>query len=320
MIRYLDLLLRDLLVGSIAELVDETQVSFRPPDDDWIAQVASLTVDGLPVNALNVYLIELRENRKLRSNEVIRSVDGGLVSETLAPMRLDCHYLVTAWSAATVSPAVEPAWDEHALLYEAAAALARHDPLVPEEIYGAAGLDAWPAGFPDVLHDAELPLTFVPADGFPKYAEFWGTMGAGHRWRPAIHLVVTLPVVWPERGVGTPVTTRILDTRIGELALPGGLGLRIGGHVRSAFTPAPDGTPAPVAGAWVVLETPTGQRVALSRTNAAGQFQFGELTAAGWPAGPPASYRLRARTIGYADVIRNLDVPSSSGEYDLLFA
>ena len=179
MIRYLDLLLRDLLVGSIAELVDESQVSFRPPDDDWIAQVASLTVDGSPVNALNVYLIELRENRKLRSNEVVRSVDGGLVSETLAPMRLDCHYLVTAWSAASVSPAVEPAWDEHALLYEAAAALSRHDPLVPEAIYGAAGLGAWPAGFPDALRDAELPLTFVPADGFPKIRRVLGDDGRG---------------------------------------------------------------------------------------------------------------------------------------------
>jgi hypothetical protein len=61
-IRHLDQLLRDLLVSSIDEIADETQVSFRPPDDDWIAQVATLTVDRSPVNALNVYLIERREN------------------------------------------------------------------------------------------------------------------------------------------------------------------------------------------------------------------------------------------------------------------
>ena len=176
MIRYLDLLLRDLLVGSIAELVDESQVGFRPPDDDWIAHVASLTVDGSPVNALNVYLIELRENRKLRSNEVVRSVDGGLVSETLAPMRLDCHYLITAWSGASVSPALEPAWDEHALLYEAAAALSRYDPLIPETIYGAAGLGAWPAGFPDVLRERSFPSRSCPRTASPS------TPSSGGRW------------------------------------------------------------------------------------------------------------------------------------------
>lgn len=319
MIRHLDQLLRDLLLGSVAGITDETQVGFRPPDDDWMGYVATLTVDGSPANALNVYLIELRENRALRSNALVRSVGDGLARETLAPLRLDCHYLITAWSAASVTPAMEPAWDEHALLYEAASELARQDPLVPAQIYGASGLGAWPADFPEVLRDAELPIAFVPVDGFPKYAEFWGTMGTSHRWRPAIHLVVTLPIVWPERSAGTPVTTRILDSRMADPAVPAGLGVRIGGHVRDALAPAADGTPSPVTGAWVVLETPAGRRVALTRTNASGEFQFGELTPGDWPRGLPGTYRLRARTTGYADVVRDVDVPSPSGEYDLLF-
>lgn len=311
MIHHLDQLIRDLFVTSMVELDDESQVGFRPPDDDWIAYVNSLTVAGAPVNALNVYLIELRENRKLRSNEVMRVVNGGVVSETQAPMRLDCHYLITAWSPASVTPALEPAWDEHALLYDAAAVLALHDPIVPEDIYGASGLGAWPSGFPEELEEAELPIAFVPMEGFPKYAEFWGTMGTTPRWRPAIHLAVTLPIIRAERSVGAEVTTRILDARIGDPGAPAGLGLRIGGHVRDALAPQADGSPSVVAGAWITLDTPAGKRMALVRTDAQGRFQLGELS--------PGVYRLRARTVGHADVVRDVNVPSETGEYDLLF-
>jgi hypothetical protein len=310
-IRHLDQLLRDLFVTSMVELGDESQVGFRPPDDDWIAYVNSLTVAGAPANALNVYLIELRENRVLRSNEVLRVVNGGAVSETQAPMRLDCHYLITAWSPASVTPALEPAWDEHALLYDAAAVLALHDPIVPEEIYGPSGLGLWPVGFPPELQDAELPIAFVPMEGFPKYAEFWGTMGTAHRWRPAIHLAITLPIIRAERSAGAEVTTRILDMRIGDPAASAGVVLRIGGHVRDAAAPQADGSPSLVAEGWVMLETLAGKRMALVRTDAQGRFQLGGLQ--------PGTYRLRARTIGHADVIRDVAVPSETGEYDLLF-
>jgi hypothetical protein len=310
-IQHVDQLLRDLFVTSMTDLSDESQVGFRPPDDDWIAYVNSLTVAGAPASALNVYLIELRENRVLRSNELLRTVNGGVVSETQAPMRLDCHYLITAWSPASATPAVEPAWDEHALLYDAASVLALHDPIVPEDIYGASGLGLWPGDFPEELEEAELPIAFVPMEGFPKYAEFWGTMGTTHRWRPAIHLAVTLPVIRAQRSAGAEVTTRILDTRIGDPAVPGGLGLRIGGHVRDALAPRDDGSPSPVTGAWVTLETPAGKRMALVRTDAEGRFQLGELQ--------PGTYRLRARTIGHADVVRDVTVPSETGEYDVLF-
>lgn len=310
MIRSLDQLLRDLFVGSIAGLVDESQIGFRPPDDDWIAYVNTLTVDGAPANALNVYLIELRENRALRSNEMIRAARGGFIGETRAPMRLDCHYLVTAWSSAQVSPAVEPSWDEHELLYQAASVLAANDPILPATIYGPSGLGAWPADFPEALRDAELPVAFVPMEGFPKYAEFWGTMGSSHRWRPAIQLAVTLPILWAERSAGAEVTTRVLDFRI-DPAAPADLGLRIGGHVLDALAPAADGSPALVPEAWVTLEAASGQRMALVRTDGAGRFQLGELR--------PGTYRLRARTSGHADVVREVVVPSESGEYDLVF-
>lgn len=310
MIRHLDQLLRDLFVMNVAEIADEAQIGFRPPDDDWIAYVNSLTVDGAPASALNVYLIELRENRALRSNERMRSVSAGVVGETEAPMRLDCHYLVTAWSPAAASPAIEPAWDEHDLLYSATAALALHDPIMPSRIYGPSGL--WPADFPAHLAEAELPVSFVPVEGFPKYAEFWGTMGTVHRWRPAIHLAVTLPILRTEKLAGTEVTTRLLDTRIGDPAIPAGLGARIGGRVLDALAPQPDGSPSAAPGAWVTLETPAGRRMAITRTDGLGGFQLGELR--------PGAYRLRARAAGHVDVVREVVVPSETGEYDLVLA
>lgn len=313
MIGYLDALIRDLLVGGIDEIGDEMQVRFPPPDDEWITYVNGLTSNGQPVNALNVYLIDVRENRKLRSNQVTRAVGDGFVAESFAPMRLDCHYLITAWSPADVSPAIEPAMDEHKLLYEVAAVLANHQPLVPSNVY-TGGL---PLGFPEAIADAALPIEFVPVEGFSKYAEFWGTMGASKPWRPAIQLVVTLPILY-EPGDPVPfVTTQLSNYRIGEN--DAGTQMRIGGYVLDAISPGADGAPVPVQGAWVELEALTGERLQLTRTNGSGQFEFGELRPAGSVDGTPHTYRLRAHSIGYPETTRELQFPSPSGVYDLLF-
>lgn len=315
MIRYLDELLRDLFVNTIDEISDEMQVRFQPPDDTWIGYVNSLTSNGQPANALNVYLIEVRENRKLRSNQVTREVMEGFVAEHLAPMRLDCHYLITSWSPAAASPAIEPSWDEHMLLYEVTAVLANNAPLVPSEVYGASGL---PMGFPDTIADAELPIQFVPVEGFPKYAEFWGTMGAGRPWRPAIHLVVTLPILYDPPEPVPYVTTQLTHYRVGEGNADAGTSMRIGGYVLNTLAPNPDGTPAPIEGAWIQLEKLTGERLKLTRSNASGQFEFGELRTDVLANETPATYRLRAQMHGYPEITRELQLPSSSGEYDLL--
>ncbi|ABA58341.1 hypothetical protein Noc_1875 [Nitrosococcus oceani ATCC 19707] len=205
MITHLDNLLRHLFIATIDEITDETQVRFQPPDEDWRAYVSNLIVDGQPANALNVYMIDMRENRKLRSNERTRDIQNGTVIEIPAPFRLDCHYVITAWSPAQVSQAVEPAVDEHALLYKATAALTNNEPLVPRMVYAPNPL---PETFPKSIADAELPTALLPVEGFPKYAEFWGTMGVNHRWKPAIYLTVTLPVIYASQIAGPMVTKR----------------------------------------------------------------------------------------------------------------
>src|SRR5262245_1718256 len=135
MIQYLDNLLRHLFLAQITDITIEDQVGFQPPDEEWRGHVTNL--EG---TALNVYLVDLRENRQLRSNERVRGIQNGIVSETPAPRRVDCHYLITAWSPAETTPAVEPTLDEHALLAAVTGVLMRNESLIPRKVYAPAPL------------------------------------------------------------------------------------------------------------------------------------------------------------------------------------
>jgi hypothetical protein len=78
----------------VTNIASEDQVRFQPSDQEWRTVVSNLGVR----NALNVYLFEMREKRKLRTNERMREIESGVVTDTRAPRRVDCHYLITAWS------------------------------------------------------------------------------------------------------------------------------------------------------------------------------------------------------------------------------
>jgi 5-hydroxyisourate hydrolase-like protein (transthyretin family) len=310
MIDLLDNLMRDLLLAEVDSLTDEEQVRFQPPDEDWRTYVANLTVGGEPAMALNVYLVELRENRKLRSNERVRSIDeNGYISEESAPARLDCHYLITAWSPAEPSPTVESTLDEHALLYDVVAAFFRASPLNPARVYpsGSAALNAWPERFREV----DLPTLVAPVEGFAKLAEFWSAMGEDARWKPTLPLVVTVPVELV-RGLPAPmVTTRITEYRQTGRPETAETWIQIGGHVLDTTHPLPDGSPAPVDGAWVRLETLAGAALETTETNARGRFAFSRLR--------PDQYRLRTVAVGLGEKVREVEVPTQTGEYDLHF-
>jgi hypothetical protein len=292
-IAHLDNLLRHLFVDRIAEITGDDQVGFQPPDQDWRNHVGSLT--GV---ALNVYLVALGENRKLRSNERTREFANGVVQETPAPRRLDCHYLITAWSPVAPSPLAEPVLDEHALLYQVVAVLGNAEPLVPRRVYAPAPL---PGGFPDAIVDAELPTLVLAAEGVPQMSDFWSTVD--WRWKPAVNLTVTLPVLYERQVAGPMVTTRITEYRQSGSAQPAEVWIQIGGHVRSG---AP---PLPVADAWVRLETPGGLPLQTAETRADGRFTFAELAA-----GP---YVLRVRAPGVAESTHPIQVPSAAGGYDV---
>jgi hypothetical protein len=250
MIQHLDNLLRHLFLAEIAEITGEDQVSFQPPDEEWRGHVTNL--EG---NALNVYLVDLRENRKLHSNERVRTVQNGIVSETPAPRRVDCHYLITAWSPAAITPAVEPTLDEHALLAEVTGVLMQNESLIPREVYAP---DPLPATFPAEVAEAELPTSVLPGEGFAKLAEFWGTMGANHRWKPAVYLVVTVPVILRTEVAGPMVTTRITEYRQTGRPETAEVWIQIGGHVLTGSLPQTvavgSATVATVSGVTVTVD------------------------------------------------------------------
>ena len=139
MIHLLDELLQRLFVNEIAEITALGQVRFQPPDQDWRSLIGTITnAAGNVANSLNVYLVDMRENRRLRTNERERVAQGTEIFERPPPRRVDCHYLISAWSPATVTPGLDPTAEEHALLAEVARVLGEHDELNPVAIYGAA--------------------------------------------------------------------------------------------------------------------------------------------------------------------------------------
>jgi hypothetical protein len=291
----LDRTLLRLFRDRIPALATDLQVRFEPPNDDWRTHVANLPAGAL---ALNIYLVDLREDRELRSTERFRETTNGFEFEEPAPARVDCHYLLSAWDQARPAPPVQPTLDEHALLYGVLSVLLNNAPINPSRILTAAQL----AAIDPLIRDSDLPTKIVPPEGFPKLAEFWGSMGQTS-WRPAIYLVVTLPVAFGSEFVGQVVTTLIEEYRL-DGGPPDDIWIQIGGTVLDAAA-------SPVAEAWVRLETAAGVGVQTTRTSALGRFTFIGLS--------PDSYRLRYRAPGRPEQVRVLTVPEPSGDYDVRF-
>jgi hypothetical protein len=195
-------------------------------------------------------------------------------------MRVDCHYLISAWSGAT--DRVYKTRDEHRVLAEALAVL------VEARAIRVAGV--------------ELPTTIAPPEGFAKLAEFWGTMGRKERWRPAVELVVVIPVQPTSEFAGPEVTTLFGEFRPGFSADGAETPIDVGGHVLDPLGVA-------VGGAWVRLETAAGDLLQTATTDEHGRFVFTRLGS--------QPYVLRAGATGIGGDAQPIDVPSPTGKYDL---
>lgn len=301
-----NLMVRDLIQSRIPVLAGPSQVGFEPPDDQWRTAVMSGGEDRL-----NIYLYEIREDLKYRSNERTRRFREGWVHENGTAERLDCHYLITAWSPMVYSPPVsEPTLDEHNLLYTVITVLMRHRGLIPAEVYRP-GL-VIPSGrtlasVPADIRDDTLPLDAALADQIRDLGDYWGTMRVV--WRPTVGLTITIPVIPGAPPVDVPPVTTMSAEQLQQPApLSGEAWITIGGRVLSGA----DDTP--VAGAWVQIQGLSAgvdqvNRRMLSRAD--GSFIFERLWA--------GQYHLRTVAQGLGDIGRDVTVPSPSGEYDLRF-
>jgi hypothetical protein len=300
-----NLMVRDLIQSRIPALAGPAQVGFEPPDDQWKTAVASGGEDRL-----NVYLYEIREDLKYRSNERTRSYQEGWIEENRTLERLDCHYLVTAWSPMVYSPPVsEPTLDEHNLLYAVIAVLMRHRALIPAEVYRAGLLI--PSGrtltsVPEEIRDDSLPLDAALADQIRDLGDYWGTMRVV--WRPTVGVTIAIPVVPGKAPIVVPPVTTISAGLEQQGSGAGETWLAIGGRVLSGAADSP------VAGAWVQIQgiSPGIDQVFRRRLSQSdGSFIFERLWA--------GQYHLRTVAQGLGDIGRDVNAPSPSGEYDLRF-
>jgi hypothetical protein len=302
MIDFVDLMLEQLVTDRMGAVAT---VSFEAPDNHW-----RTTARPADKDTLNVYLADLRENRKLRTNERVRTAVDGVVTDEPAPRRVDCHYLASAWSRAKPGPTGSPARFEHALLHRFASVLANTDPFVASQIYGSTPFQP---SFPAVLVDAALPVTLLPVEGFVKLAELWGTMGDGQPVKPVVYFVVTVPLTLDVLPAGPIVTTREARFRFQGDPAPGEVLFEIGGAVLDrSLAASPGDPPPPVPGTWVDLLDAGGRRVQLTQAGASGRFTFSNL--------PAGSYQLRA-SVPSAVVPKTLpiSIPAADGHYDLVF-
>ena len=221
-------LLKDFLARNV---VPPDRIFVDPPDRDFVR--------GLPTpgQSVNVYLADIRENRKLRTNERQRKLeDTGKVVESLFPSWVDAHYLISVWDASANPGDRQRPLREQGVLSRISAVLLAGDPLTPAEVYppptdaelnaigAAAGsaasaaliqerarrLAAWPEEF----RIPGLPFQVLPPEGFPKLSEFWTTMGQGSVWRPVVYLVASVPVLVTPRFESPMVTT--MTTQVGQ--------------------------------------------------------------------------------------------------------
>ena len=304
MIDALDRILMDFIQSNVSALAGPMQIGFAPPNDDWRMNVASGNTDRL-----NIYLYDLREDLKLRSNDRTVTQANGWSTARRAPPLLDCWYLITAWSPVIQTPGVEPSLDEHQLLGAVAEVLFRHRSIRIADVYGPAipiPSHRTIASVPGPLQTEELPLEVGPTDPSQELLEFWSSMRAV--WRPSLKVKIAFPIFPMVPDFESPmVTTLIADHRQWDVATASEVLHSFGGTVSSGNSP--------VARAYVraLGKSPAAVQM-IDRhviTLDDGRFVFSALRA--------GSYELTVSAPGLGPKVRQIDLPSQTGEYDVHF-
>lgn len=238
-------------------------------------------------DALNLFLYETKENRELREAWPMTRNVGGISTRRRAPLRVDCSYMVTAWSTQN---GIDKVAAEHKLLGQAFQWLSRF-PTVPLRHFALAARPG---------QEFDPPTMVAQMDGAKSAGEFWHALGIPPR--PYFNLMVTITMDLDQAVEDALVTTITSQYHAGDAASAEER-LIVGGTVRDPYQ-------QPVPDAWVRME-PRGDTTV---TNALGRFVFEHATRG-------TGHTLRARATGFStEALRtNLQVPSPSGEYDLTF-
>jgi len=173
-------------------LVEQVAISFAAPDSEFPPSAVTLP-------AIDLFLYDIRENMELRSpGWIVERLSDGTAIKHRTPVRIDCSYLVTAWSSES---STTRSLDEHRLLSEVMKVLLRH------------------ATIPEVLlqgslrgQEPPLPTATLQPGRLQSLGEFWQALGG--KPKAALNYTVTIGVV-ADRPVETelPVAEKVLKLR-----------------------------------------------------------------------------------------------------------
>ena len=173
-------------------LVAQVAVSFAAPDSEFPPSAVTLP-------AIDFFLYDIRENMELRNRGWIveRQLDGTAIKHR-SPVRIDCSYLVTAWSSES---STTRALDEHRLLSEVMKVLLRHS-TIPEVLLQGSLRGQEPP----------LPTATLQPGRLQSLGEFWQALGG--KPKAALNYTVTIGVV-ADRPVETelPVMEKLFTIR-----------------------------------------------------------------------------------------------------------
>src|SRR5262245_30260345 len=256
--------------GAPAEL-KATQVSFITPDKNF-------TLAGPTVN---LFLYEVKENRELRDPTPIIEKIGSVFIRKEPPLRVDCSYIVTAWSNATGEVRVA---EEHLLLAQALLWLTRFPTIPANKLQGSLANQLYPP-----------PTMVAQMDPNKNAGDFWFALGIPPR--PAFYLVVTISMDLNLTIEGPLVTTRSTNIETG-LGTDEEQWVQIGGRVAAAGG-------AGIADALVdVLDA--GLR---ARSDADGRYSFVRV--------PLGAHNIRVVATGFQPKTQPLTVPGKPEDYDV---
>jgi Pvc16 N-terminal domain/Carboxypeptidase regulatory-like domain len=267
----LDASLATLLADAAApQEVRTADVNFMVPDKDF--------APGQPT--LDLFLHEVQENRALRDvTPVLQPVPGNGWRSERPPLRVECTYLVTAWSPKT---GALRAAEEHRLLGRALLWLGRF-PVLPDQ-YAQGRLKTPPQPYP-------LATTVAQTREGQSMGEFWTALGIAPR--PAFSLTVTV-ALQPFTEIETFPDLTAIQLRTSLLDAP-----ELHGRVLdSQFARVPD--------AVVTL-------VEASRTvnaDALGEFRFTDV--------PFGSYTLAVTSAGHPDTSRAVEYQEAAQAHDVI--
>lgn len=275
MFQDLDSTLQALLEDPVAPAqLRNADVSFETPDKNFTISQATL----------NLFLHAVKENRELRDPEPIRVLENGQYKRRQPPLRVDCEYLVTAWSNQAGALKVV---EEHQLLGQALAWFSRFGTI--PEIYFRGSLVGQP--FPP-------PTLVAQMEGKQSLADFWSALGIPPR--PSFTLVVTIALdLAVEQVIGPEVVTH--EVRLGPDDGTLESAFLIAGLVRAADS-----------GALVANASVTLQELAHTvQTDGLGRYRFLGLAA--------GNYTLHTSAPGFQARDTPVQVPSvTAGAYHIV--